>query len=172
MNPKIENEYIDACETHSDALFRYCYFKVSDRDISKDLVQETYMKTWEYLARGEKIDNIRAFFYKILNNLIIDHYRKKKSVSLDMLSEENHFEQASSHDEVRSMEDKIDGEKALMLLYKIPELYKDVIVLRFVEDLSIKEIADIRGESENSIAVKIHRGLKKIKEVLKEKNYE
>ncbi len=55
--------------------------------MAKDLVQETYMKTWNSMVKGEDIHNIRAFFYKILGNLVVDHYRKKKTLSLDRLSE-------------------------------------------------------------------------------------
>ncbi len=163
MKAPIEKEFIEACEMHSDALFRYCFFKISDRELAKDLVQETFMKTWNYLAKGEQVDNIRAFFYKILSNLIIDEYRKKKPLSLDTLTEEKGF------DEKEILENNIDAQKALLLLNDIGDMYKDMIMMRYVEELSLKEIAEITGESENTIAVKIHRGLKKVKELFKEK---
>jgi RNA polymerase sigma-70 factor (ECF subfamily) len=167
MEPDTEKEFIQACETHSDALFRYCYFKISDREIAKDLVQETFLKTWNYLVKGEKIDNIRAFFYKILGNLIIDDYRKKKAVSLDELASTTHFD--PGFDEEEMLENKLDAEFTLKLLDEIPEMYKDVIIMRYVEDLSLTEISGITKESENTVAVKIHRGLKKLKELWKAK---
>ena len=167
MEADIEKEFIEACEVHSDALFRYCFFKISDREIAKDLVQETFMKTWNYLTKGEKIGNLRAFFYRTLSNLIIDEYRKKKAVSLDNLQEKTGFDQGFDEEEI--LEDKIDAEKALLLLHQIGEDYKDIIVMRYVQELSIKEIAEIINESENTVSVKIHRGLKKVKEIFKDK---
>ena len=167
MRADIEKEFIEACEVHSDALFRYCFFKISDREIAKDLVQETFMKTWNYLAKGEKIGNIRAFFYKILSNLIIDEYRKKKAVSLDNLQEKIGFDLGFNEEE--TLEDKIDAEKALLSLNQIGESYRDIIVMRYIQELSIKEIAEIINESENTVSVKIHRGLKKVREIFKNK---
>lgn len=167
MKAHIEKEFIEACSMHTDSLFRYCFFKVSDREVAKDLVQDTFMKTWNYLTKGEEIDNIRAFFYRILNNLIIDEYRKKKSISLEIL-EESGFE--PEFNEVEILENNIDATYALSLLDKIPQMYKDIIVLRYVEDLSIKEIALITNQPENTVSVKLHRGLKKAQEIFKSQN--
>ena len=63
------------------------FFKVSDHAIGEDLVQETFMKTWSYLVKGGKIDVMKAFLYHVLNNLIVDEYRKRKTTSLDVLLE-------------------------------------------------------------------------------------
>ncbi len=48
------------------------FFKVNNRAISKDLVQDTFIKTWIYLVKGGKIDIMKAFLYHVLNNLIVD----------------------------------------------------------------------------------------------------
>ncbi|PIR60956.1 MAG: hypothetical protein COU68_01975, partial [Candidatus Pacebacteria bacterium CG10_big_fil_rev_8_21_14_0_10_45_6] len=67
------------------AMNSYSYFKVHNHSTSDDLVQDTFIKTWSYLARGGKIDLMKAFLYHVLNNLIIDEYRKRKNLSLDSL---------------------------------------------------------------------------------------
>ena len=63
----------------------YAFFKVSNHAAGEDLVQETFLKTWAYLAKGGKIDTMKAFLYHVLNHLILDEYRKHKTVSLDAL---------------------------------------------------------------------------------------
>ena len=83
-----EEEFSSAYESFSDALFRHCYFRLYDREKSKDIVQEAFIKTWEYSLKGQEIENTRAFLYKVLNNLIIDEIRKKKALSLEILLEE------------------------------------------------------------------------------------
>src|SRR3989338_5539027 len=118
----MEEKFIRACEEHSDALFRYCYFKIRDREIAKDLVQETFMRTWNYMQKGVEIENLRAFFYRTLGNAIIDEYRKKKPISLDWLAEEG-FD--PGEDYRKSIADKLDGERAMALLNQIPPKYKD-----------------------------------------------
>src|SRR3989338_205487 len=164
MKTDTENQFVQACEEHSDALFSFCYFKISDREVAKDLVQETYTKTWIYLQKGEVIENIRAFFYRTLGNLIIDEYRKKKTVSLDTMSESG-FDPVFQDSE--DIENKIDGGMALGMLGQIPPMYREEIFMKYVQDMTLSEIAEITNETENAIAVKVHRGLKKIKEIFK-----
>ncbi len=159
MKTSIKNEFIKACEEHADALFRYGLYKTSDREVAKDLVQDTYIKTWSFIAKGEIVENYKLFFYRTLSNLIIDEYRKKKTFSLDALSEAG-FE--IPVDERSRVEQKLDGEIAIKMLEQIPEMYRDILYMKFVEDMSTHEIAIALGESENSISVKIHRGIKKI----------
>lgn len=136
------------------------FFKVPDRAISEDLVQETFMKTWRYLVRGGKIDIMKAFLYHILNNLIVDEYRKRKTVSLDVLSEKGFM---PSHDHSDRLINVLDGKAALLLIQNLPEKYKKVMRLRYVQNLSLKEISLITGQSKNAIAVQAHRGLIKLK---------
>ena len=82
-----EEEFSAAYESYSDALFRHCYFRLYDREKSKDIVQEAFIKTWEYASKGTEIENTRAFLYKVLNNLIVDEIRRKKALSLEILLE-------------------------------------------------------------------------------------
>lgn len=153
--------FLRAYDEHSDALFRHCYFKVHDRERAKDILQDTFTKTWGYMASGKEINNLKAFLYRTLNNLIIDEYRKKKEVSLDVLHEDG-FDPTSP--ETSTPELRFDGEIALKLLSQLPEPYHEAVFMRFVNGLEISEIADITGESENTVSVHIHRGLKKLKE--------
>ncbi len=136
------------------------FFKVPDRAISEDLVQETFMKTWRYLVRGGKIDIMKAFLYHILNNLIVDEYRKRKTVSLDILSEKGFI---PSHDHSVRLINVLDGKAALLLIQDLPEKYKKVMCMRYVQNLSLKEMSLITGQSKNAIAVQAHRGLVKLK---------
>lgn len=160
----IEDNFIEACDQHADALFRYSLFKVSDRDLAKDLVQETFFRAWNHVAQGGVVDNFKAFFYRVLGNIIIDEYRKKKPVSLEILTESG-FE--IGVDEGGRIVDQIDGRLALETLRRIPEKYREVIYLKYVEDLTNQEIASMLGETDNAVSVKLHRGIKKIKEIFK-----
>lgn len=70
---------------HSDfakRLTTYASYKIYDRMLGDDLVQDTFLKTWKYLVKGGKIDIMKAFLYHILNNLIVDEYRKRKADAL------------------------------------------------------------------------------------------
>ncbi len=149
----------------SDAIFRYCYFQTSKREKALDLTQDTFIRTWEYLSSGKKVENLRAFLYKVARNLIIDDRRKKKSESLDELKELG-FDLTSEKNEVGIKETEFEQKIALETINQLDEKYREVIVLRYVEDISVKDIAEILKEPENNVSVKIHRGLEKLKILL------
>lgn len=138
----------------------HALFKLNNHILSEDLVQETFMKTWSYLVKGGKIDVMKSFLYHILNNLIVDEYRKRKTVSLDVLLEKGYEPAGDSRE---SLTNHLDGKKALLLIRRLPEKYRKVMRMRFVEDLSLKEMSLITGQSKNTLAVQVHRGLAKLK---------
>lgn len=155
--------FTEAYHSHADSLFRHALFKVSDRELAKDLVQETFTKTWAYIAKSGTVESLKPFLFRTLNNLIIDEYRKRKNSSLDELMDEG-FDIGVDNSE--SLFDTLDGERALALLRKLPQEYQDVIYMRYVEGLSPQEISEILGESKNTLSVRIHRGLKKLEQLL------
>lgn len=163
MAGRQEAEFIKAYDDYADAIFRYCLFRVFDREAASDLVQETFMKTWEYLASGRQVDNLRAFLYKVANNMVIDLSRKKKSLSLDEMSEHGF---APSLDDRPIVEQNIDLGILLKSLEKVDDKYREAVLLRYVEDLSPREIAQICGETANNISVRIHRGLQQLRLIL------
>lgn len=166
MNNK-KKQFTEAYEKHSDALFRFAFFKLSDRERAKDLLQETFSKAWEYVSTKGDVDNIKAFLYKILSNLIIDEYRKRKPV--DSLEDLREVGFDPSRDSTETLVNRIDGSKAIMLLRKIAEPYRSAIFMRYIQELSLKEIAELTEENENAIAVRIHRGLEKLRKLYNEK---
>lgn len=159
-----KKEFIKAYDEWSDAVFRYCLFKVSNRDLALDLVQETFTKTWQYIVDGKKVDNIKAFVFRVANNLIIDEYRKSKSVSLDEI-EEGGVEVGKT--EGSTVTFSVEIKHLLRVIDKMPEKYREVILMRYVSGLPPKDIGKILGVSENVVSVRLNRALKKIQELLR-----
>lgn len=157
-----EKAFLEAFEQHSDALFRHCYFKTSNRELAKDVVQEAFCRTWSYIGEGRKVENMRAFLYRVAGNVIIDEMRKKKATSLDALEEAGFM---PADDTSPNGEQFASGQEAVRMLQQVEEPYRTALALRFVEGFSPKEIAGMLEESENVISVRIHRGVKKLREV-------
>jgi RNA polymerase sigma-70 factor (ECF subfamily) len=164
MTPKQETrkrgELATAHHDFNKGLNLHAFFKVHDYSLSEDLVQETFLKTWRYLVKGGKIDVMKAFLYHILNNLIIDEYRKHKTTSLDVLIEKGFEPKDNDSERTFSI---LDGKSALLLIQRLPATYQKVMRMRFVQELSLKEMSLITGQSKNTIAVQIHRGLAKLR---------
>jgi RNA polymerase sigma-70 factor (ECF subfamily) len=169
MDQRIEMEqsFLKLYDEFAGQIFRHCYFRVSSREVAEDLTQESFMRIWGYLVEGKVIDNQKAFLYKIAGNLIIDYYRKKKEMSLDVLSE-------SGFDPVGEDEDAIlnyaEEQHVLDIVKKLESPYRETILMRYVDDFSIGDIASVVGETENVISVRIHRGIEKLKKLYKHEN--
>jgi len=172
MGPQEEKAFLEAFEAHADALFRHAFFRISDRERAHDLTQDTYLKAWDYLAGGGEIRNYKSFLYRILHNLIIDEYRKKSPRSLDELLEdetvagaiEMRLSEGGGVEEAESsLDDQALAHKVRSFISELPEQYRDVLTLRFVDDFSIGEIAKMVNVSENVVSVRIHRGVAKLR---------
>lgn len=155
-----QDEFSDAYEEYKNMIFRHCYFHTFDREIAKDILQDTFIKTWQYLEQGKKIDNMKAFLFRVATNLVINHARKKKSVSLDKM-QENGFDPGENDKNLQR--DWSDEDRVKKLLGKVEETYRKAITMRYVEGLQPNEIADVLGENANTISVRIHRGLQQLK---------
>ena len=137
----------------------YAFFKTNNQGVGEDLVQDTFLKTWRFIIKGGQVHIMKAFLYHILNRLIIDQYRKHKNSSLDALLEKGYEPPADTENAY----DSVDGKFALGMIEFLPETYRKIMHMRFVQNLSIKEVSILTGETRNSVAVQTHRGLAKLK---------
>lgn len=160
---QLKKQLTEAYNEHSDAIFRYCFFRISDKEKALDFVSETFIRMWKYLLDGNEVKNTKTFLYAIAHNIIVDEYRKKKTVSLDQIIEAG----IEPYTEVEEpLFDALDSARVMECVKQLPESYSSIIIMRYVNDLSIQEIADTLKESENVISVRIHRGLAKIRELI------
>lgn len=169
-NGNHEDRFLKAFDEYADALFRHATYRISDRERAIEIVHDTFTKVWTYIRNGHQVDSYKPFLYKILNNLIIDEYRKRKNISLDGLMNEDGVDEGTfSELHEGSLEEltfSLDAKQALELLGEVPDMYREVLVLRYVDGLGPKEISDLVEESENVVSVRIHRGLKLLKDLI------
>lgn len=139
-----------------DKIYRYCYFRVQDRMLAEDLTQETFLKYFaqaSYIHRGKQL----AYLYTIARNLCIDHYRKKQTEELNEEIAENPMEQVETSLYVR------------MAVEKLPEEMQELILLRYVNQLTVREICRITGMSRSSEYRMEKEAARRLQELLREK---
>ncbi len=161
-----EEDFLKVYDEFADAIFRHCLIRVWDRELARDITQEAFVKTWEYMAGGKEVKSLKAFLYRVSGNLIIDWSRKRKETSLDRLMQEG-FDLASR--EHIALLAKTELREALELLTQLDEKHREVIVMRYIDQLSPKEIGEITGETENTVSVRIHRGLEHLRDLAHKK---
>lgn len=160
---KQEQAFLQAFDAYADALYRHSFFRVSDKERAKDLVSEAFTRTWDYLVKGNTVEDFRPFLYRTLNRLIVDEYRKKHTESLDALLHESDVPEGVFTELMEGSREEIelalDARSIPDMLARMPESYREVVVMRYFDGLMPAEIAEILGESVNTISVRIHRGI-------------
>ena len=164
-----EKTFLDAFDKYADGLFRHAYFRLSSRERAADVTQETFLKAWEYIREHNEIRHWKGFLYRILNNLIVDEYRKKREESLDELLEDDpiHADALVSQGSRQEKEERLDEEfmieKLRSLIPKLPEQHRVVLSLRYFDGFSLKEISSLLSLSENVVSVRIHRATARLR---------
>jgi len=168
--------FIKVYDESVNDIYRFVYFKIGSKEEANDITSMIFLKTWNHIQNNTLIDSktLRALLYKIARSTIIDHYREnsnKKTASLD--DEENKIDVV---DDGQDPQEKIDNEANLNLIKsKLPllkEEYREVIIMRFINDLTLEEIADISGKTKGNVRVLMHRALGALRELVEADNKE
>ena len=163
-----EDQLIEAYEAYADAIFRHCYFRVGqNRETALDLTQETFLKTWDYLAQGKKVEYLKAFLYRVAGNLLIDRSRKAQEALLEDVGQS--IPEPSVPSDVEGIDHQLDRERILNTLDRLTADHREVFVLRYVDGFSPKEMAEILNESVNVVSVRLHRATTEVRHLVQEK---
>lgn len=156
---EIYDEYVEK-------IYRFIYFKVSSEQEAEDLSSEVFLKAWNYLISDNKsVKSIGALLYTIARNRVIDHYRQKKLMTEEAEELAKMMPTMSALDELERQSDMARVYKALA---KLKDEYKEVVVMRYLDELSVGEIASIIDKTQNNVRVLIHRSMNALKEILEE----
>ncbi len=169
LKNKEREAFIRCYDLYAADVYRFIYFKLGNKEEAEDLTSATFLKIWSCAQEGRVIDyaTLKALLYKTARNLIIDHYRKNKkreNISLDEV------EQIDLTDEQQNLlkqtEAKFAQEVLAENITKLKDEYREVIILRFVNQLSIGEIAEILGKTSGNTRVLVFRALGALRELI------
>jgi RNA polymerase sigma-70 factor (ECF subfamily) len=166
-----ENALTILINRHQSKIFGFIYSKISDRDISNDIFQDTFikvirtLKTKSYNEEGKFL----PWVMRIAHNLIIDHYRKNKKMPMFRETEEFSIFSIMSDDSL-TIENKIIRDQVEMdlkkLIEELPADQKEVLVMRMYQDMSFKEISEITGVSINTALGRMRYALMNMRKVI------
>lgn len=166
LNAGNEQAFIKVYDAFAERIFRHIYYKVGqNKELAEDLSQQTFFKAWEYISKGKEVESIQAFLYRIASNLVVDLWRGKEKESLPLKDEL--IETTEDSPRWREViEAKVSVEILQRSLDELNDQYREVLILRYLQDLEIAEIADILEKDKNNIYVLIHRATKALQKVL------
>src|SRR3989344_2359406 len=147
-------------DEHITAIYRFCYLKIGSRDVAEDLSSEVFLRFWKQLS-SSRIDNDRAFLYGIARNVIADHYRKRQIPTVSL--EGNVLDIADESDVADMASVRSDMEQVRKALAELNDEYQNLVIWRYLDELSISEIAQIEDKSEEGVRVEIGRAIKQLR---------
>lgn len=146
-------------------LYGYVLYMVNDHAEAEDIVSTTFEKAINYLPRYQNQGfRFGAWLFRIAKNLVYDRGKAKMTVSLgDYMQEDVQTEEG---DVEKQVTDQIQLEKLKECVERLKPAEREVMVLRYIEGYSIKEVCTITGRSEDSIKSSCKRSLSKIREIM------
>ncbi|QBN20237.1 RNA polymerase sigma factor [Flavobacterium nackdongense] len=166
-----ENALTILINRHQSKIFGFIYSKISDRDISNDIFQDTFIKVIKTLKSNSYNEEGKflPWVMRIAHNLIIDHFRKNKKMPMFRETEEFSIFSIMTDDSL-SVEGKIIQEQVEMdlrkLIEELPADQKEVLIMRMYQDLSFKEISDLTGVSINTALGRMRYALMNMRKVI------
>lgn len=163
----LQQQFQQDYEAHSDAIFKYIYYLAGNKELAEDLTQETFYKAFQNRQTYRQDANALTWLRKIARNLVYDHFRRKRILQfVPFVHKESIRDEAILPEEFL-----IKGEDFLAVfqaLYTIKLEYREAILLRHIEELSVKETATQLGWSEAKVKNNTARGLSALKKKLGE----
>ncbi len=160
---KIYDQYINK-------IYRFIFLKVNSKDLAEDLCSETFLRGWEAFKKTQnpgdnpQIENPQAFLYQIARNLVIDHYREKGKVQMVSVDYSPIIDPRQNLDEKSFLNSDI--EQIRLVLTGLKEDYQNVIIWRYLDDLSMVYIAKMMGRTEEATRVLLHRAMESLRQKL------
>jgi RNA polymerase sigma-70 factor (ECF subfamily) len=162
--------YAELYDTYVSGIYRFISFKVSSKEEAQDLTSEAFLRAWHYLLESRDVASFSALIYRIARNLVIDHYRSRRhNVSLDERIETDEEENSSPTDggrQIKLLDATIEASAVVEAMKLMKEEYRDILMLRYIEELSTGEIAEIVNKSHVHVRVLLHRATNTLKALL------
>ncbi|MFC1789714.1 RNA polymerase sigma factor [Patescibacteria group bacterium] len=159
----LKKEFVKIYDKYIDKIYRFIYFKVNTEEIAQDLCSETFVRCWDSYKQN-KIDNPQAFLYTIARNLVTDHYRDKAKMQFVSIENTVLTDPRPGFEEKIALDSEMEQVKAG--LANLKEDYQNAIILYYLDDLPIKEVAHLLDRSEEATRVLVHRALTSLRQNL------
>jgi len=155
-------------DSYRQRIARFLNLKISDQEVVADLLNEVFLKTWRYLRDDEPVEHLQALIFQIARTTVADYYRCRTNDQMTALDSEEAEMVPSKEVPAEQLDSKMRVERVRRALPKLKESYREAIVLRYFEEMSIEEIALALEKSPGTVRVLIHRAVSALEKLLDE----
>lgn len=164
LNEEQEKKFISAYHLYVDEIYQYVYLRIGwNQEVAEDLTQEIFMEVYRGYSRFRGLCSERTWIFKIARNKLNDFYRKQYSQKFEFVELSHALEEGfadSSQDIEEGMIRSLEREKVRECLNALPVQYQIVLVLKYMDEKSVKEIAAIVGKSPKAVESILQRAKK------------
>lgn len=147
-------------DQYVERIYRFIVLKVETKEVAEDLCSEVFLRVFGEFQK-DSIENMQAFLYQVARYTIADYYRQRANMKIVSIEQtEELFEEDSLFEDAVVRAEIEEVRKAICLLR---DEYQNLIIWRYIDELSIPEIAKIMGKAEGSVRVGVHRALGALK---------
>lgn len=166
-----QQSFVWLYDNFAPKLYRFLFLKTSSSHTAEDLCSEVFLRFWQQIStKNQTIQNPKSFLYQVANNLLVDHYRQKAKSDF-LLNEDQAQKLANTAPATVNLAAEAmissDLDQIRTALNQLKPDYQNLIIWHYLDDFSVKDIAQITQKPENAVRVKLHRALKALKSVIK-----
>lgn len=171
-----QRAFAELVDLYKDKIFHLAYRMLSNRHESEDVVQDTFLRVYKNLDRYDENQKFSTWIYRIATNLCVDRLRKRKptySLDAEMNDKEgiDGYAMIPSDDRTPETEFMLTETQVMIrqAIESLPAKYKTVMILRYLQELSLQEISDVLGMPITTIKTRVHRGREFMRKKLERK---
>jgi len=150
-----------------DKIYNYFLYRIGfDKVLAEDLTSEVFVKAYKNFDTFDQNRKFQSWIFAIAHNHLVNYYGQSAKVTISLEIVEDYLLEEESHE----VEIKYEAEQVLRVIDSMNENDKEVLRLKFVEELNNQEIAEVIGKDEGAIRTQISRSLKRLRQLLNEDN--
>ncbi|MCP3742619.1 RNA polymerase sigma factor SigW [Rossellomorea sp. BNER] len=169
-----QSAFAEIVEIYKDKVFQICFRMLGNRHEAEDISQEAFIRAYVNIETFNQNRKFSTWLYRIATNLCIDRIRKKKPdyyLDAEVSGTEGLTMYSQVAADVQLPEDKVEEmelqESIQFEISKLPDKYRSVIVLKYIEELSLQEISEILDLPLGTVKTRIHRGREALRKQLR-----
>lgn len=157
------SSFISYYEQYKNKIFNYFLYRVNfNRTVAEDLTSEVFLKALDHFASFDQSKSFQAWIFTIAHNHLVNHYRVANRET--ELFDYQHFTQADT----KRVEEQQELERVLQAIHTLDPSDRDILLLRFVDELSNAEIAELLAKDEGAVRTKMSRSLAKLRSIIEQ----
>lgn len=155
-------EFESYYDQYKHKIYTYLYYRSGkNRERAEDLTSEVFMKALEKFHTYKTESSFQSWIYAVAHNHLVDFFRKNKQATVDLKDVDNLL--VSNEDTKSLLRKRVASEQVLEMIDHLSDKERELVLLRYQQQLSMKDIAEIVDEQETNVRVSIHRALAKLK---------